>query len=145
MSGRATRQSTVATALLTYESHHTCLAPPLCEFDTCPDWVPGLHRCWLSAPIILKTLGVDGFDSSANCPAKVRNVSNVGSQIKYNHFLVVEKTAVVIFVAMMFPNIGGGPLLSLNPLPTILEVSGLSSLCLNRPFSGQQKKLVASI
>ena len=32
-----------------------------------------------TTPIILKTLGVDGFDHSSSCPAKVRNVSRRGA------------------------------------------------------------------
>ena len=52
------------------------------EFETCPDWVPGMDRCQRFVPIILETLGVDWFDHSASWPAKVRNVSMPGS-----HFL----------------------------------------------------------
>ena len=52
------------------------------EFETCPGWGPSVDRCWRSTPIILKTLGVDWFDQSANWPAKVRNVSRLGSQTK---------------------------------------------------------------
>jgi hypothetical protein len=51
------------------------------EFETCPSWGPGVDRCWPSTAIILKTLGVDWFDQSASWPAKVRNVSRLGSQI----------------------------------------------------------------
>jgi hypothetical protein len=43
-----------------------------------------------SAPIILKTLGVDGFDHSTNCPAKVRNVSSVGSHIGFLDFTLSD-------------------------------------------------------
>ena len=49
------------------------------EFETYPSWVPGVDRSCPSTPIMLKTLGVDGFHHRANWPAKVRNVSNLGS------------------------------------------------------------------
>jgi len=32
------------------------------EFETCPDWVPAVDGRRRTAAIILKTLGVDGFD-----------------------------------------------------------------------------------
>ena len=46
-------------------------------------WVPTMDGRRRTTPIILKTLDVDGFDHSANWPAKVRNVSRLGSQILF--------------------------------------------------------------
>ena len=40
------------------------------------------ERASALAPIILKTIGVHGFDHRANWAAKVRNVSRLGSQFK---------------------------------------------------------------
>jgi hypothetical protein len=53
------------------------------EFETCPDWVPGMDTGQRLAPINLKTLRVHGLDHSANWAAKVRNVSRLGSQNTY--------------------------------------------------------------
>ena len=52
------------------------------EFETCPRWVPAMDGRQRSTPIILKALGVDRFDHSASWPAKVRNVSRLGSQLE---------------------------------------------------------------
>ena len=54
------------------------------KFETCPDWGASLDKEPRFPPIILKTLDVHEFDHSANCPAKVRNVSRLGSQIILN-------------------------------------------------------------
>jgi hypothetical protein len=50
------------------------------EFETCPDWVPGMDTGQQFARIALKTMGDYGFDQRANRAAKVRNVSTLGSQ-----------------------------------------------------------------
>ena len=50
------------------------------EFETCPDWVPTVDKRRRCARIDLKTMDVGGFDQRDNWPAKVRNVSSVGSQ-----------------------------------------------------------------
>ena len=50
------------------------------EFETCPDWVPGMDAGQGLAPITLKTICVGEFDHCVNWVAKVRNVSKVGSQ-----------------------------------------------------------------
>jgi hypothetical protein len=50
------------------------------EFETCPRWGPGMDKHRQSAPMILKALHFDRFDHSASWPAKVRNVSRLGSQ-----------------------------------------------------------------
>jgi hypothetical protein len=52
------------------------------EFETRPDWVPGLDKRRRAAPITLKTIRRPRFDHSAIWAAKVRNVSRLGSQIK---------------------------------------------------------------
>jgi hypothetical protein len=49
------------------------------EFETRPDWVPGMDTVPRFAPSILKTMCVHGFDHSANWPAKVRNASTTGN------------------------------------------------------------------
>jgi hypothetical protein len=36
------------------------------EFETCPDWVPTLDKRWRCARIVLKTIGVYGFDQRIN-------------------------------------------------------------------------------
>jgi hypothetical protein len=43
-----------------------------------------------TTPIILKTLDVDRFDHSASWPAKVRNVSRLGSQTKLLDFTLSD-------------------------------------------------------
>jgi len=53
---------------------------PLARFETCPDWVPAMDTGQRFARITLKTIRVHGFDHIANWPAKVRNVSRLGSQ-----------------------------------------------------------------
>lgn len=50
------------------------------EFETCPDWVPAMDMGQRSARIALKTRRIGGFHHRANWPAKVRNVSTLGSQ-----------------------------------------------------------------
>jgi hypothetical protein len=50
------------------------------EFETCPIWVPGKDKFQRFVPIILKVIGFERFDHSASWPAKVRNVSRLGSQ-----------------------------------------------------------------
>jgi len=44
-----------------------------------PDWVPAMDTGQRIVRITLKTMGVYWFDHRANWPAKVRNVSSVGS------------------------------------------------------------------
>jgi len=51
------------------------------EFETCPDWVPTLDKRRGCARFSLKTMDVRGFDHRAIWPAKIRNVSRLGSQI----------------------------------------------------------------
>jgi hypothetical protein len=51
------------------------------QFEMCPDWVPAMDGRRRYTPIILKILAADRFDHSASWPAKVRNVSRLGSQI----------------------------------------------------------------
>ncbi len=53
---------------------------PFGEFETCPDWVPGMDTGSRVAPISLKTMRAYRFDHRANWVAKVRNVSRLGSQ-----------------------------------------------------------------
>jgi len=77
---RATRQGS---------AHWSERSPVSGEFETCPSWGPSVDRCWPSTPIILKTLSVARFDHSANWPAKVRNVSKVGSQFPKWPFLAL--------------------------------------------------------
>ncbi len=36
------------------------------EFETCPDWVPGVDTGQRFAPISLKTIRAHGFDHMAN-------------------------------------------------------------------------------
>ena len=50
------------------------------EFETCPDWVPTVDKRRRCARIDLKTMDVCGFDQRDSWPAKVRNVSILGSQ-----------------------------------------------------------------
>ena len=57
------------------------------EFETCPSWGPSMDKQRQTAPMILKALHFDRFDHSANWPAKVRNVSRLGSQILF--FLIL--------------------------------------------------------
>ena len=51
------------------------------EFETCPDWVAVMDTGQQFVRITLKTMGDHGFDQRADPVAKVRNVSNVGSQV----------------------------------------------------------------
>jgi hypothetical protein len=36
------------------------------EFETCPIWVPGMNMGRQFAPIIMKTIRINGFDHKAN-------------------------------------------------------------------------------
>jgi hypothetical protein len=54
--------------------------PSPVEFETCPDWVPGMDIARPVASMMMKTKSVHGFDHTANWMAEVRNASNVGSQ-----------------------------------------------------------------
>ena len=60
-------------------THPEAILGSLGEFETCPDWVPAMDSCQQFAWIILKRMPVHGFDHRANWPAKVRNVSRLGS------------------------------------------------------------------
>jgi hypothetical protein len=51
------------------------------EFETYPDWVPGMDIGQRFARISLKTVHLHGFDHTAIRLAKVRNLSRPGSQI----------------------------------------------------------------
>ena len=51
------------------------------EFETCPSWVPVVDDAPRGKSILLKTHPADRFDHSTGWPAKVRNVSRLGSQI----------------------------------------------------------------
>src|SRR2546425_12181603 len=50
------------------------------EFEMCPRWGPGMDKRRRSPRISLKALLVERFDQRASWPAKVRNVSRLGSQ-----------------------------------------------------------------
>ena len=62
-------------------AHPELILGSLGEFETCPDWAPGMDTERPSASIMMKTKSVHGFDHTANWTAKVRNVSRLGSQI----------------------------------------------------------------
>jgi hypothetical protein len=49
------------------------------QFETCPDWVPGMDKSQRAARITMKTRRIGGFHQRANWVAKVRNVSRLGS------------------------------------------------------------------
>jgi hypothetical protein len=59
------------------------------EFETCPDWVPSLDGSASSARMPLVRKRLDWFERAVLQAAKVRNVSNVGSQL-----LVPENRAI---------------------------------------------------
>ena len=54
------------------------------QFETYPDWVPGMDAGQGLAPITLKIIRVHGFDHTANWTGKVRNVSSVGRQMAFS-------------------------------------------------------------
>jgi hypothetical protein len=54
------------------------------KFETCPHWVPAVDKRRRCARIDLKTISVHGFDHRHNGTARVRNVSNLGSQRLHN-------------------------------------------------------------
>jgi hypothetical protein len=60
------------------------------EFETCPDWVPVMDTGRQFARIALKTMGDYGFDQRADRVTKVRNVSRLGSQIKFLNLAVSD-------------------------------------------------------
>jgi hypothetical protein len=57
------------------------------EFETCPDWVPGMDTARPSASMMMKTKSVHGFDHTASRVAKVRNVSYLESQIQWRSLI----------------------------------------------------------
>jgi hypothetical protein len=63
-------------------AHPELILGSLGEFETCPDWVPGMDTARPFASMMIKTESVHGLDHTANWLAKVRNVSSVGSHSK---------------------------------------------------------------
>src|ERR1017187_83315 len=51
------------------------------EFETCPNWGPGVDTHRRPTRISLKGFRFHQFDYSVSWPTKVRNVSRLGSQI----------------------------------------------------------------
>jgi hypothetical protein len=72
------------------------------EFERCPSRVPAVDKRRRCARIALKTMPVHGFDRWANWPAKVRNVSRLGSQFAFSKLSPILLIPLRVFDEILF-------------------------------------------